>query len=893
MNHSLQSQTSVHPKHRPGEGTLRLTGLIFFILAMAFACLAQETAEDIAYKAAARAFQDGLFDRAEKEFGDWSKRYPKSEKWPEVILLQAQARCKLNQYEAAVSLLNADYAQAGKQADQFRLWIAEAQLQRGDNASAAAAYAQLLKDFPDSPARSQAGFGEAYAWFKLGNTTNAIELLRQPAGAFQKTAQAQPNDEFVLRGHLLLADAYLIRQEYKSAEHTLNLLQNRPLPPQLNWQREFLLVRIRLENNRPAEALASLTNLIALATATGSPSSQADSIVLQGRVLDAVGQRDEAVKIYEQKFESLPTPQKRQVLDKLEEIYLAAGNLAMATRTLEIFLTRFPKDPEEDPIRLALGELYLKAWMTQKPTPGPITNALQRAQDQFDFLVQNSPQSPSFGLAQLNRGWCLLEAGNPAESAAAFKIATERILPSTSQLVARAKWADTQFTLKDFTGARENYRLVASQSAQYPGLAPAWFESNHYQIIRASLELGDLPAATAALDKMIELFPQGTSLDRAMLLTGQALLRQNNPTQARKVLSDLVQRLPNSPLIPETQLALAHSCSLESNWTEAEAKLDAWVAAYTNHPALAQAEFDRAWVYEQAGQDAKALQLYTNFVSRNPLSPLAPLAQNAAADHYFNLGKYEESEKNYQLLFQNTNWASSGLALRARLCAGRSAFNRQGFTDATNYFVTLINLLNSDPAHSQDLLCSAYFALGDTFIAMPALESTNSLKKFGEAIVVFSRIPETNALAPMAWGRIADSHFQLAVQDASRYTNALQFYQKVMDSPASPLSERSDAECGVAGVLEAQARTMAPPEQLPLLKQALDHYLNIALEKNLHPGEKPDPFWLGRAGLEAARILEFQNQWSEAANLYQRLQKALPNLRGILEKKAEQARRKL
>jgi len=893
MNHRLPGRTSTPPRLRLGAGTSRLLGMVFCALTMAFACLAQDSPEDIAYKAAARAFQDGFFERAERELGDWAKQYPKSGKWPEVILLQAQARCKLSQYDAAINLLNADYAQAGKQADKFRLWIAEAQLQRGDNAAAAAAYAQLLKDFPDSPARSQAGFGEAYAWLRAGDTTNAIELLRQPAGAFQKTAQSQPNDEFVLRGHLLLADAYLTRQEYKSAEETLNLLQNRPLPPQLNWQREFLLVRARLESNRPADALATVTNLLALANVTGSQASQADSIVLQGLVLDAAGQRDEAVKLYEQKLELLPTPQKRQALHKLEELYLASGNIAMAARTLETFLTRFPKDPEEDQIRLALGELYLKAWMTQKPAPGPVTNALQRAQAQFDFLVQNSPQSPAFGLAQLNRGWCLWEAGNAAESAAAFKSATERIPPSTNQLVARAKWADTQFALKDFAGARDNYRLVASQAAQNPGLAPGWFENNHYQIIRASLELGDLPSATGALDKMIELFPQGASLDRASLLTGQALLRQNNPTQARKVLSDLVRRLPNSPLIPEAQLALARSWSLQSNWTEAESKLDAWVAAHTNHPSLAQAEFDRAWVYEQAGQDARALQLYTNFVSRNPLSALAPLAQNAAADHYFNIGKYEDSEKNYQLLFQNTNWSGSGLALRARLNAGRSAFNRQGFTDATNYFVTLINLLNGDPAHSQDLLSSAYFALGDAFIAMPALEKTNSLKKFGEAIVVFNRIPETNALAPMAWGRIADCHFQLAAQDASRYTNALQFYQKVIDSPASPLSERGDAECGVSAVLEAQARSMAPPEQLPLLKQALDHYLNIALEKNLRPGEKPDPFWLGRAGIEAARILEFQNRWTEAANLYQRLQKTLPNLSGILKKKEDQARRKI
>jgi TolA-binding protein len=862
---------------------------------------AAATPEEIAYDAAARSFQGGLFDRAEREFAEFARQFPKSERLAEVILIRAQAQYKLGQYTNLISLLSANLAQAGKLADKYRYWLAEAHFQRGDYAAAAAMYAELLKEHADSFLRSQASYGEAMAWFKLGNLTNTIQRLQQTNSPFQIIAQAQPNDESVIRGYLLLAETLMLQQDYRGAEATLSLLINRQLSPQLDWDRQFLLVRVQLADQRPDAALKNLTNLVSLAAATGSRTNQAETVLLQGQVLQAAQQPAAAVQVYEQNLETLPSAQRRSALLKLVELNLLLTNTVSAAQHLERFITQYPQDPALDQARMTLGELRLKEYLARQQAPvqtnqpqalAATIELLQQAQTNFDLLIAAFPQSPLAGHAHLNRGWCLWEGGNIAESMAAFKEAAARLPPSTNQLVARFKWADAQFQLKDFTNACQNYQLVVDQGPAMPGFPAALVEHALYQIARASLELNDLSGATNAIKKILDGFPQSQYADRSLMLAGQWLSRHGQSAAARQMFADLLQRFPKSALAPDVQLALASTYGQEADWPAAIRHYDDWVTRHTNHFAMPQVEFDRAWAYDRAGLSTNALCLFSNYVARFPTHTLAPLAQYWVGDFFFNQAQFARAEENYQRLYQNTNWPLGELTYQARLAAGRAAYARQGFPDATNYFTTLINLLINDTNSPTSLLSEAYFALGDTMIAMPTVEATNTLKKFGEAINAFSKIPETDPLAPRAWGRIADCHLQLASQDATRYLHATNFYHKVINFSAADIAARSQAEMGLATVFEKLALAKTASDQAPLLQLVLDHCLNIVHGKNLRPGEKPNPFWVAAAGHKAASLLEAQNKWSEAVNLYQRLLTVLPNAPN-LDKKLDQAKKKL
>ena len=126
-----------------------------------------------------------------------------------------------------------------------------------------------------------------------------------------------------------------------------------------------------------------------------------------------------------------------------------------------------------------------------------------------------------------------------------------------------------------------------------------------------------------------------------------------------------------------------------------------WLKDFPTNALRPQADYALARANYQAGNETNAFVLFTNFVAQFPTNELAPLAQWWVADHYFRLGgtNYVDAERNYQMLYQNTNWQGSplvytNLAYQARLMAGRAAMGRQGYKDAIDHFTSLTSDTN-------------------------------------------------------------------------------------------------------------------------------------------------------------------------------------------------------
>jgi tetratricopeptide (TPR) repeat protein len=220
--------------------------------------------------------------------------------------------------------------------------------------------------------------------------------------------------------------------------------------------------------------------------------------------------------------------------------------------------------------------------------------------------------------------------------------------------------------------------------------------------------------------------------------------------------------------------------------------------------------------------------------------------------------------------------------------AGRAAVKRQGWKEAKDYFTGLYNNTNGP---SLDLRLQALFEYGQTLMEFVDPAETNKLANCEEATRAFGRICDdypTNHLAVQAWAQRANCYLQwaLARQQYDSLTNALNAFQRVIDSPQADVPARSQAKVGQAVVLEKWAERKAGKERAVLLKQALSNCLDVVYGTFLQDDEELDPFWTRQAGIEAFNLAEAMEDWSQAVAIYRRLTSTVwPQMPASLEKR--------
>jgi TolA-binding protein len=842
--------------------------------------LGATTREERDFIAAANAFQDGMWSRAEVEFAQFAEKHPKSGRVAEAVLMQAEADFKQGKFLQAAQLLILRKSQAGALADQYAYWLGEAQFQNANYAAAAETFSQLTRDFTNSSWRLDAAVNEAAAREKLGQWLQVGALLREPAGTFQQAAKTNSTDERVVRGQLLLAEALLEQNKLNESMAVLHLLGSQELKPELSWQQIHLLGRVQFANGDANAALASTTNLIRLADVMGQGGLRAEGVAEQAGILEQLWRTTEAMAVYRENLSTnAPAAWQRQAILKIAELAAVQGKFLEAEQSLEKFLTQFPNSPSANVALLTLGELHLKNSVAQ---PAVATNDLQEAQARFDRFLDVFKDSPLAGKAYLDRGWCFWIAGKTPESLKAFKAAAQKLPPSVDLAVARFKMGDALFAQKKYTDARENYRAVVNDFTNFPAVAETLCPQALYQMLRACVELKDFTGSSNALAQILKIYPTSNLGDKSILLVGEGLTDTKHSAEARALFQKFEELFPDSPLQPEVELALARTYEQEDNWPAAISVYDNWVGHFaTNALLLPQVEYVRAWANFQAGRETNAFLLFTNFIARFPSNNLAPVAQWWVGDHFFRTGDFVDAEKNYKHVFQD--WPESSLAYPAKMMAGRAAMGWFGYSDAIGYFTSL----TSDTNCPSDLNMQALFAYGSALMQKESTDTNNPLANFEQAIRVFKAIcqsyPQTEQAA-LALGEIGDCDLQLTNYDA-----AAGAYAQVTNLLVASVAARSQAQIGIGIVFEKRAAQATGENQIALLKQARDDYYDVFRGNNLRrdESEEADPFWQKKAGLETARLDESLQEWPQAVLIYQGMTNLWPQLQVVLENKIQ------
>jgi TolA-binding protein len=835
----------------------------------------------LAFDVAKRFFRDGMFATAIERFDAFAKVHSGSSHQAEAVLLEGQARFQLGQFEGVAEALAIGLQAAGPWTDRYLFWIGEVQFALGHFNLAAASYGQLIEQYPQSERALTAALGQAQSLYQLGDLKKSIATLEPADGPFQRAASTRPSDPLIIDGRLLLANVYFELGELGAARLLLENLPNAGLLPERFWQKHHLLASVYLGEASLDRALSGATNLVQLAKGIADPVFAARSVDFHGDVLRRMRQPDNAVVLYEQNLATnVPVNWRRSALLKITDLYIGENRLTNAVQRLELLFIRHPGDPATGLAHLTLGELRLRQFYGL-PDASRLksTNLLSDALGHFDVVLQGGTDANLMGKSWLGRGWALWEWGNLSGKSLQMSLARQAYsnavadLPkSEEQAVAQFKVADCLFQVAEYASASSNYWAAISIATNTVGYNNRLVDRALYQIVRSGVEQLDLLSANQAVSNLIEWFPSSFYSDRSLLHYGQALSRQGKPSESRTVLASFAKVFPKSTLLPESQLAIARTHVMDGSWVSSIIDYDRWVTNYPAHPALSQAEFDRAWLNHQAGNRARAFQLFTNYVVRFPMNPLATVAQKWIADHQFQSGKFAEAEQGYRRLFENTNALAKvrGMDWEARLNAGRSAFFRQKHAVAESLLTSVINATNAPVAEQ----ARAEFYLGDV-----AADQTQRMPdNLYDALPHYQRVADEmvgSQLHPLAWGRIGDCYLQLSNLD-----RAAEAYRVVTELPGTDMTTRSQADLGLARVLAEQAKAVGDTaERDKLLQQSLKQCMLIVNGGNLRLSkEKMDPFWVKEAGLMAGRLAKRLGHAGEEQKIYERLAIELPGM---------------
>src|SRR6266404_5543136 len=388
---------------------LRLIAVLLFIGGAVNRVTGATPDEKRLYRVAEAAFKDGLNDLAERQFAEYLKQFPDSERADGVVLDLAQAQSNQGKWSDAVKTLQEALAKwpTEKRPDSFRFWLAEA-LVRGERfGEAEQRYAEVIEKYSHSAYRPQALYGLAFARFKLGRFGSATEALDQLDKLGPKADLAQEAE--LLRGQTLLA-----LQKFEQADVILGNVVGKYPNTRVAFRASIWLGDSLLGRSRFDEAVKRYAAVIdAYKSSPNKPATgqlAAEAWRGEGWAYWRQEKFDSAAEAFAQALAlAQDPPLKREAMLKLGEAYVHSGKLAEGVGKLKGYLLSTPSDPLADEIQMTVGDLFFNS--------NDFTNALP----EYVNLIEKYPQSALLAKANFSAGWCAWKLNRIADALAYFR----------------------------------------------------------------------------------------------------------------------------------------------------------------------------------------------------------------------------------------------------------------------------------------------------------------------------------------------------------------------------------------------------------------------------------------------------------------------------------------
>jgi len=629
------------------------------------------------------------------------------------------------------------------------------------------------------------------------------------------------------------------------------------------------LGQILADSGRTEEACAILEKLLVFSPDT-STGQKCRSVL--GRIYTDQKQWQKARLAYEPLINqsNVPDNYRLRAIESLSEIAVSQTNFSEALDILENGYRLLSNPSQKDELSLRKGMLLLKMnkidegmTLVHNFVRSQTTNVLgakiqlelaqtllagglnEKALIEFQNFLESFSSRSDATEAYQGKGTALFNLARYHEAFDAFGKAEEACLKPEEKTSCRYRAADSLFASGQFKPAAETY-------AQAAEMTPNTYLANMalFQAAECQWQMGNFSKAETFFWEVYDEDPSDILGSRALLRIADILLQQNKLRAAETIYAWISQDYAD-PWQARAIYGRGVIAYRSGRFTDAlkyfeDTLRQAPSAAGGNDEVAAAAAYMSGWSCFMLNKPDEARQRFNGVISSYPISSKAPEALFWLGEHDYNNGHYDSAEKSFHRLADD--YPRSALAEDALFWAGKSALMQNEFRKGRDYFSTLIKNYPSSRKRTE----------GRYFQGVALCE----LGQFDAAILIFNEITKQYPDHEPAAFKKADCQFILGSDESKRYEEAINSYQLILDRP----------ECSAASRLQARYKIGRCLEKLGRANEAFAQYLQVVYSY-LQNQEQISScnLWFARAAFGAAAIMEDQQQWRQAANIYQRV----------------------
>ncbi len=711
------------------------------------------------------------FSQAEANLFLLGETYPTYLKLPEVLYAQGIVALHKGDY------VNAENSLKLVKTPEAQYYLGKTYLLSKRAYLAAAAFENLLRDYPDSDLKEEAQFfiGDSFflaedydgaiqkyqtfiqlypesplrvsATFRIGSSYFQKKDFVEARANFQAVLDRYPKDFFAPLAQYCIAESHLVAGQMREALFAYTkVITQYPETIKVSPLAHFKLAWAELQVGDFTQAVQTSENFLSLYPTNALAKNV---YLIMGNALIKLNRHTEAVAAFQRIIDLAPSSDvaEQALFSILQDQFNQKAYNSMLTSTQYIFRHLPPsKSKWRSMSYLYAAEAYLAL------------NQVDEGKNIYEMILKVYPDDPAAFYAQDGLAWAYSYKGEDQQA-----------------LIERQKLKDmmaAQTSTFTFTGLNEL------------GIADSMFNQKNYE------------DAYQLYDKFVKDDPQAAEAPSAVYRSGMSLYHLRYYSQAVETWKKLQTTYPNAKETPMAAYQIADTLFRAQKYAEAVASYKQIIAAYPTSQQLPLAYLRVAQAAFNGKDDATALKQVQELVSKFPTAPEATDAMDlveAILDRDRNVN-YKEVLGN--LIAANQN---SPIAGEAQFRLARRAFESKDYNTASIEFQKFsVNYTNHPQLpKAQFYLGESYFASGNYQDAVPAFErlinnfdrsddtalalfhlasSYFSLKKFDDSTKYYSRLieeyPASEYVKPTQFN-LALAYKQLGKLDMAQYA-----YQK-------------------------------------------------------------------------------------------------------------------